>query len=82
MRSWGGSIDAWHDQDTKVLHTAVTGDTKLPILIYPDESDATTYVSGNALFGSNTREGSMDGAITDSAEYIGDGTPTFTGWTS
>jgi predicted secreted protein len=80
LRSWGGSIDAWHDQASKVLHTAVTADTVLPILIYPDDTDITTYISGNALFASNEREGSMDGAITSATEFTGDGVVTFPGW--
>jgi hypothetical protein len=69
-----------HDHDAKILHTAVTSDVVLPLLIYPDDTDITTYISGNVLFASNEREGSMDGAITSVAEFTGDGAVAFTGW--
>lgn len=82
LRSWAGSVDAWHDHDAKILYTALVSDSVLPLLIYPDDTDITTYVAGNALFGGNTREGSMDGAITDGVEFTGDAAPTFTGWSA
>lgn len=45
-----GSIAAYHDQEAKVLQEAAQSNTAIPMLIYPDCSDVTTYYQVSAFF--------------------------------
>jgi hypothetical protein len=45
-----GSITAYHDQDAKVLQTAAQSNTAIPLLIYPECADVSTYYQITAFF--------------------------------
>jgi len=73
LQSWSGGFEAYSDHDAQILQTAVLYDGTLPILIYDDQSDGSTYYSGSAGFSSFGAEGAMDAVQTQSAEFTGDG---------
>ena len=45
-----GSITGYHDQEAKVLQEAAQSQTAIPLLIYPDCGDPTTYYTVDAFF--------------------------------
>ena len=45
-----GSITGYHDQEAKVLQEAAQSQTEIPMLIYPECDDVTTYYSVSAFF--------------------------------
>jgi len=45
-----GSISAYHDQDGKVLQAAAQSQTAIPMLVYPECADVTTYYQMTAFF--------------------------------
>lgn len=79
LLGWSGSVEAWHDHDAQILQTAGTYDGTLPLLIYPDRTDITTYYSGSAIFGMSS-EATMSDAISQTAEFTGHSTLTVTGF--
>lgn len=81
LKSWSGSIEAIHDQDSELLQDAAIATILVALLIYPDNTDVTTYYSGNAIFGASP-EGSMDSPVTISSDFTGDDALTMTGFTA
>jgi hypothetical protein len=79
LNDWGGSVTAWHDQDGKKLVDAAVAGAVVALAIYPDRGDLTTYASGNAIF-SVDRSADMGSIISQTANFVGSGSPTHTGW--
>jgi len=80
MKTWGGTLTAWHDQDSQKLYSAATAGTTVALMIYPNRSDLTTYWSGNAIFTGFRSGGEMGGLVTQSCDYAGAGSLTATGF--
>jgi hypothetical protein len=79
LNSWSGSVSAWDESDSSTLQDAATAGVAVAVLLYPLRSDLTDYYSGNAIFsfGSEVNTGS---AIGNTADFVGDGTLTITGF--
>ena len=79
IKRWSGSISALKDTAGKLLTNAAVADAVVALLIYPDNTDISTYFSGNAVFSFGAEAG-MDSPITATADFQGDGTLAITGW--
>jgi hypothetical protein len=71
-KDWSGNVAAVHDQDAEKLQLAAIAGEDVSLLIYPQESDTTTYYSGRAIF-SFSSEGGTDAAVAQSADFSGHG---------
>jgi hypothetical protein len=80
ISEWSGSLGAVHDQDAQLLQTQVTARTSVTLLIYPNRSDLTTYYNGSAIFTGFSHEAALGAAVMQTAEFIGTGTLTITGF--
>lgn len=79
LNDWSGNVAGFHDQDGKTLQTAATAGVAVALLIYPKRTDLSTYYSGSAIFSFGS-EGGMDAAVGASADFVGDGALTLTGF--
>jgi hypothetical protein len=79
LNDWSGNVSGFHDQDSKPLQTAATAGVSVALLIYPKRSDLSTYYSGSAIF-SFSSEAGMDAAVGASADFVGNGALTMTGF--
>jgi hypothetical protein len=81
LLGWSGSVTAWSDHDAKILQTAAVYDGTLPLLVYDDRTDNTTYYSGNAIFGFSSDAG-MAAVVGQSASFTGSGELSVTGFSA
>lgn len=79
LRDLSGSISVWHDQDKKAILAYANTRTTYTLLWYPDRNDNTTYVSQSAFFDCEY-SGDMGSALSITAAWRSDGTPTITGF--
>lgn len=79
IKRWSGSIGGLKDTAGKLLTNAAVADAVVALLIYPDNTDISTFFSGNAVF-SFSAEAGMDSPITGGVDFTGDSTLTITGW--
>lgn len=79
LNDWSGSLDSWHDQESKQLQDAAVAGVSVALLIYPKRSDLTTFYSGNAIFETDG-SASMTAAVAQSASFVADGDLTMTGF--
>lgn len=80
IKSWGGNISAYTDQDANILYTAATAGASTLIALYPDGNDATTYWSGYAYLNNYRAQGAVDTFGTETCDFVGTGTLTETGF--
>jgi len=79
VNDWRASLTAWHDQDTKKLQDAAVARTAVVLTIYPDRADLTTFYTGSGIF-SYTTEGNSTSVVGQTANIVGNGTLTPTGF--
>ena len=80
IKDWSGSVTAWFDQDSQQLYTAATAGATVAVLIYPKRTDLTTYWKGDAIFTTFRASGAVDGMITHTADMVGSGSLSNTGF--
>lgn len=80
LLTWSGTISAWEMGDEQELVSAATAGVAVALLIYPDNSDLTSYYSGNAVFGAST-DGSTGSAVSKNGTFTGNSQLTITGFT-
>lgn len=78
-KDWSGSIAAFGQTNSNVITDAATAGVPVAILIYPDRNTATSYYSGNAIFGMSS-DGNTTSAVSESGDFVGSGTLTITGF--
>ncbi len=76
---WKGSLTSLHDQDAAVLYGAVTAGTTVNVLIYPNRTSLTNYVSGTAIFTDFKDSGSVKDFVSKTVTLVGDGSLTKVG---
>jgi len=81
LLGWSGSITAFSDHDASILQTAAVYDGTLPLLIYQDRTDNSTFYSGDAIFDLGSDAG-MAAVIGQTTSFTGDSTLTATGWSA
>jgi hypothetical protein len=80
ISEFSGSLGAVHDQDAQILQTMVTARTAVSLLGYPSRTDLSTYYNASVIFTAFNHEQSLGAAVMQTAEFIGTGTLTLTGF--
>lgn len=79
LLTWSGTLNAWEQEDQKLLFSAATANAAVALLIYPNRGDLTNYYSGNAIFGASS-SGDTGSSVSKNATFTGDGALTVTGF--